>query len=110
MGERPANAAGTRQRICRSQPRRMSGTVSVCAAALDVGLNSFNVQLNNSRLSFVAQQEFQGLFAVHEAVLGQAGRTCGLAEDGEICFLVRIIVAVVEAHLVTVEDSCCSLA
>lgn len=88
----------------------MSGTVSVCAATLDVGLNSFNVQLDNGRLSFVAQQKFQGFFAVHEAVLGQAGRTCGLAEDGEICFLVRIVVAVVEAHLVAVEDSCCSLA
>ena len=110
MEECPGGAPGTRQRIRRSQPRRMLGTVSVCAAALDVGLNSFNVQLNNSRLSFVTQQEIQGLFAVHEAVLRQAGRTCGLAEDGEICFLVRIVVAVVEAHLVAVEDSCCSLA
>lgn len=69
-GERAANEAGTRQRIRRSRPRRMSGTVSVFAAALDVGLNSFNVQLDNGRLSFVAQQEFQGLFAVHEAILG----------------------------------------
>ncbi len=110
MEECPGGVPGTRQRIRRSQPRRMSGIVSVCAAALDVGFNSFDVQLDNGRFSFVAQQEFQGLFAVHEAVLGKAGRTCGLAEDGEICFLVRIVVAVVEAHLVAVEDSCCSLA
>ena len=51
MGERPGGAPGTRQRIRRSQPRRMLGTVSVCAATLDVGLNSFNVQLDNGRLS-----------------------------------------------------------
>ena len=110
MEECPRGVPGTRQRIRRSQPRRMSGIVSVCAATLDVGLNSFDVQLDNGGLSFVAEEELQGLFAIHKTVLRQAGRTCGLAEDGEICFLVRIIVAVVEAHLVTVEDSCCSLA
>lgn len=104
MGERPANAAGTRQRIRRSQPRRMSGIVSVCAATLDIGFNSFNVQLDNGRLSFVAQQEFQGFFAVHEAVLRQAGCAGGFVEDGEVGFLVRISVGIIEAHPMTGQD------
>ena len=54
MGERPANAAGTRQRI----PLRLSGIcfgfVSVLVKAVHVGLDSFNVQLDYGRFSFVA--------------------------------------------------------
>ena len=59
MGGTPGGVPGTRQRIRRSRPRRMSGIISVGDAALDVGLNAFNVQLDNGGLSFVAQEEFQ---------------------------------------------------
>ena len=58
MAECPGGAPGTRQRIRRSRPRRMSERFSVGAATLDVGLNALNVQLDNGRLAFVAQQEF----------------------------------------------------
>ena len=110
MEERPGGEPGTRQRICRSQARRMSGIVSVGAATLDVGLNAFDMQLDNGVFPFVAQQEFQRFLAVHKSVLRQAGWAGGFAEDSEVCFLVRISVAVIEAHLVAVEDSRCSLA
>ncbi len=59
MEECPGGAPGTRQSIRRSLPRRMSGIVSVCAAALDVGLNAFDMQLDNGGFPFIAQQEFQ---------------------------------------------------
>ena len=64
MGERPGGEPGTSQRIRRSWPRRMSGIISVGAAALDVGLDAFNMQLDNGGFAFVAQQEFQALQAV----------------------------------------------
>lgn len=57
MGKPPGGVPGTRQRIRRSRPRRMSGIVSVAAAALDVGFNTFNVQLDNCGLPFVAEEE-----------------------------------------------------
>ena len=110
MWERPGGEPGTRQRIRRSRPRRMSGNVSVGAATLGIGLNSFNVQLDNGGFSFVAQKEIPALYTIHETVLRQACCAGSLAEDGEICFLVRIVVAVIKAHLMAVEDSRCSLA
>ena len=55
-------------------------------------------------LAFVGEQEFQRFFAVHEAVLRQAGGAGGFVEDGEVCFLVRISVAVIEAHPMTGQD------
>lgn len=68
MGEPPANAAGTRQRI----PLRLSGIcfslASVLVEAFHVGLDSFNVQLDNGRLSFVAQQEVAAPAAGVEAL------------------------------------------
>ena len=66
MWERPGGVPGTRQCIRRSQARRMSGIVSVGAAAPDVGLNALNVQLDNGRFPFVAQKEFQRFLAIHK--------------------------------------------
>ena len=59
MRARPGGVPGTRQRIRPSRARRLSGIVSVGAAAPEVGLNSFNVQLDNGRLSSFAHVEFQ---------------------------------------------------
>ena len=66
MWERPGGAPGTRQRIRRSRPRRMSGIVSVGAATLDVGLNALDVQLDNCGFPFVAEEELQRLLAIHK--------------------------------------------
>ena len=104
MGELPGGVPGTRQRIRRSRPRRMSGIVSVGAAESHVFLDALDVEVYNRLLAFVTQEEFQGFFAVHEAVLRQASGTCGFVEDGEICFLVWISVAVIEAHPMTGQN------
>ena len=68
MGERPANAPGTRQRI----PLRGSGIcfgfASFLVEAVHVGLDSLHVQLDNGRLSFVAQQEVAAPAAGVEAL------------------------------------------
>ena len=68
MGERPANAAGTRQRI----PSRLSGIcfgfASALVEAVHVGLDSFNVQLDNSGFAFVAQEEVAAPAAGVEAL------------------------------------------
>ena len=66
MGERPANAAGTRQRIPLRLSRICFGLASVLVEAVHVGLDSFNVQLDNGGLSFVAEEELQGLLAIHK--------------------------------------------
>ena len=63
MVERPANAPGTRQRICRD----LFEIGSVFCAALDVGFNSFDMQLDNCILPFVAEEELEALFAIHES-------------------------------------------
>ena len=105
MGEPPGGVLGTRQRIRRSRLRRMSGSFSVGAAESHVFLDALDVEVNNRLLAFVGEQEIEGFFAVHEAVLRQAGGTGGFVEDCEICFLVRISVAVIEAHPMTGQDS-----
>ena len=110
MEECPGGAPGTRQRIRRSRPRRMSGIISVGAAESHVFLDALDVEVYNRLLAFVGEQEFQRFFTVHEAVFSQAGSTGSFAEDSEVCFLIRVSVAVIEAHLVAVEDSRCSLA
>ena len=101
MGERPANAAGTRQRI----PLRLSGIcfghASVLDADVHVGLDSFNVQLDNSGLSFIAQQEVAAQDAIHETVLSQACSTDSVAEDVEGLFLICVAVRVIKAHPMT---------
>ena len=104
MEECPGGAPGTRQRIRRSRPRRMSGLFSVCAAEFHVFLDALDVEVHNRLLAFVGEQEFQGFFAVHEAVLRQAGCAGGFVEDGEVGFLVRISVAVIEAHPMTGQN------
>ena len=105
MGERPGGVPGTRQRIRRSQARRMSGIVSVGAAAPDVGFNALDVKLDNGGFPFVAQQEFQTLFAVHKSVLCQAGWAGGFVEHCEVGLLIRISVGIIEAHPMTGQDS-----
>lgn len=82
----------------------MSGIVSVGAAEFHVFLDALDVEVHNRLLAFVGEQEFQGFFAVHEAVLRQAGCAGGFVEDGEVGFLVRISVAVIEAHPMTGQD------
>jgi len=82
----------------------MSGTISVRAAKFHVFLDALDVEVHNRLLTFVGEQEFQGFFAVHEAVLCQAGCAGGFVEDGEVGFLVRISVAVIEAHPMTGQD------
>ena len=82
----------------------MSGTVSVGAAEFHVFLDALDVEVHNRLLAFVCEQEFQGFFAVHEAVLGQAGCASSFVEDGEICFLIRVSVGIIEAHPMTGQD------
>ena len=105
MEECPGGAPGTRQRIRRSQPRRMSGSISVGAAESHVFLDSLDVEVYNRLLAFVGEQEFQRFFAVHEAVLSQACSAGSFVKDGEIGFLVRISVGIIEAHPMTGQDS-----
>ena len=50
------------------------------------------------------------VITIHETVLRHTCCTGSFAEDSEVCFLVRITVAVIEAHFVAVEDSRCGLA
>ena len=104
MGEPPGGVPGTRQRIRRSRLRRMSGSFSVGAAESHVFLDALDVEVYNRLLAFVGEQEFQRFFTVHEAVFSQAGSTGSFVEDGEICFLVWISVAVIEAHPMTGQD------
>lgn len=104
MGEPLRGVPGTRQRIRRSRARRMSGIISVGAAESHVFLDALDVEVYNRLLAFVTQEEFQGFFAVHEAVLRQAGGTGGFVEDGEVCFLIRISVGIIEAHPMTGQD------
>lgn len=67
MVERPANTAGTRQRIPLLLSGICFGFASVLVEAVHVGLDSFNVQLDNGGLSFVAEEELQGLLAIHKS-------------------------------------------
>ena len=67
----------------------------------DVGDDSVNVELNNGRLSFVAQEKVAGTVAVHKSVLSERCSTGSVAEDVESSFLICVTVRVIEAHQMT---------
>ena len=67
----------------------------------DVGDDSVNVELNNGRLSFVAQEKVAGTVAVHKSVLSERCSTGSVAEDVESSFLICVTVRVIEAHPMT---------
>ena len=98
MEEPSGGEPETRQRICRSRARRMSGIVSVCGLILDVFIDALDVEVNNRLLSFVAQQEFAAADAIHKSILGKAACTGGMPENIKCRFLIRVSVRVIEAH------------
>ena len=59
------------------------------------------MELDNGRLSFVAQQEVAGAVAVHKSVLRQAGGTSCVLEDIECRFLICVAIGVIKAHPMT---------
>ena len=52
-------------------------------------------------LSFIAKKEIAAADAIHESILGKTACTGGVAEDIKCCFLIRVSVHVIEAHLMT---------
>ena len=64
MHGRAANAAGTRQRIPFGRSKSCLVLIFVRAAGIHVGDDAFNVQLDDGRLSFVAEEELQRFPAV----------------------------------------------
>ena len=101
MGERPGGAPGTRQRIRCNRPRHMSGVLSVGALTQHIFLNALDVEVDNRLLSFIAKKEIAAADAIHESILGKTACTGGVAEDIKCCFLIRVSVHVIEAHLMT---------
>lgn len=110
MGEPPGGAPGTRQRIRRSRPRRMSGIVSVGGLILDVFLDALNVEVNYRLLSFIAQEEVAAADAIHKSILGKAACTGSMAENIKCRFLISVAVRVIKAHPMTRQVLKCGLA
>ena len=101
MGERPGGAPGTRQRICRSQARQISGIILLGALTQHIFIDALDMEVNNRLLSFIAKKEVAAADAIHKSVLGKTACTGGVAEDVKCCFLIRVSVRVIEAHPMT---------
>ncbi len=94
------------------QSRRIAGALHLDGAlgsASDVGSYTVNVELDNGRLSFVAQEEVAGPAAVHKSVLGQAACAGRVFENVEGGFLICVAVGVIEAHAMTGQVLECGL-